>query len=116
MQSLKDIYQKRHNRIVDIVHSKIECANAGHKRTLKDKLLTPTVFHSTNNNNTFITNNTRPDIVSIDNNNKHVIITEIAVPYDGHISKTFQSKFDKYFPLSLEINALKGTELKLWFC
>ena len=102
---MQTIYQKRHNRIVDILHSKIECVSSK-KRVFKDKPLTPSLFHSTNNKNTFVTQCTRPDIVTVDEENKHVIISEVTVPFDGFFIKAFQSKFDKYFPLSQEINAL----------
>ena len=37
---------------------------------------------------------------------KSVKIIEISVPYDCHISLTYQEKFNKYFPLSQEINEL----------
>ena len=46
----------------------------------------------------------RPDITIIDKQNKHAILVEVSVPFDAHISLCFQKKFDKYFPLSLEIN------------
>ena len=35
-----------------------------------------------------------------------VYITEISIPYDGFLKQCYQSKFDKYFPLALELNDL----------
>ena len=51
-----------------------------------------------------VTNATKPDICIIDYEMKTVIIIEISTPFDAHIDKCYQSKFDKYFPLSLEIS------------
>ena len=48
----------------------------------------------------------RPDIVVVDEENKSVIINEICIPYDCHLTTCFQEKFNKYFPLSLEINEM----------
>ena len=31
---------------------------------------------------------------------------EISVPFDIHIQETYQAKFDKYYPLCLEVNQL----------
>ena len=56
--------------------------------------------------NEFETPHTRPDIVLIDHENRSVLINEIAIPYDCHISKCFQSKFEKYTPLAQQIGAL----------
>ena len=58
------------------------------------------------NQDCFNTRSVRPDIVSIDRDGRNVIITEIAIPFDCHIKKCYQEKFNKYFPLSLEINSL----------
>jgi hypothetical protein len=56
--------------------------------------------------NTFQNAHTRPDIVIIDHIQKQVKITEISVPFDCHIDTCYQEKFNKYFPLSMEINSL----------
>lgn len=105
---LKDIYQKRHNRIVDIIYSKVRHAN-GQNPVLKDTMLKPEMFVNENeqvSSSSFQTQNTRLDIVVIDNKTREVIITEISVPFDGHFEKCYNEKFNKYFPLSMEINEL----------
>ena len=102
---MKTINQKRHNRVIELIFSKVNSANQN-KVVLKDTPLKPSLFFSTNQNNTFSTDSTRPDIVTIDADQKYATIIEVSIPFDGHMSKTFQSKFDKYFPLSLEINDL----------
>ena len=33
-------------------------------------------------------------------------IVEIAVPFDIHIQETYQAKFEKYYPLCIEVNNL----------
>ena len=35
-----------------------------------------------------------------------VHMAEISIPYDGFLKHCYQSKFDKYFPLALELNNL----------
>ena len=95
------MYQKRHNRIVDLIFGKIKGANNG-KEVLKDTVLKPDLFDSAAD--TFRNKHTRPDIVVIDREQKTVMITEIAIPFDPHLQECFGSKFEKYFPLSLEIN------------
>merc|ERR1712240_480871 len=64
------------------------------------------MFFSTQNQNSFVTKHTRPDIVLIDDENKSVIISEISIPFDAFMGDCFQTKFDKYFPLCNEINEL----------
>ena len=69
-----------------------------------DSPVTSSLFSSNMEN--FNTRSNRPDIVLIDDISKSVIITEIAVPFDGYFNKSYDTKFNKYFPLSLEINAI----------
>ena len=40
---------------------------------------------------------------------KEVKIVEISTPFDAFIDNTYQSKFDKYFPLTLEISNFNFT-------
>ena len=102
---LQLFYQKRHNRIVDLVFDKIKSSNK-EKRVIKDSIIKPSMFFSTQNQNSFVTKHTRPDIVVIDDENKSVIISEISIPFDAFMGDCFQTKFDKYFPLCNEINEL----------
>ena len=99
----KSMYQKRHNRVVDFIHTKIAHVNSNCD-THKDKVLKPSMFNS--DVHSFLHTHTRPDIVVINHEDKSVKIIEISVPYDCHISLTYQEKFNKYFPLSQEINEL----------
>ena len=71
---------------------------------LKDTFITPDIFGS--QKPTFDHPHNRPDIVCIDKKSRTATIVEISVPYDAHIEKTYSHKFDKYYPLSLEINRL----------
>ena len=57
----------------------------------------------------FVTNATKPDIVIIDYEMKEVKIIEVSTPFDAFIDTTYQSKFDKYFPLTLEISSFDFT-------
>ena len=100
---LKSLYQSRHDRVVNLIFNKIQSKNCT-KMTLKDTPIKPSHFNS--NQESFVTRNNRPDIVLIDHVSKSVTITEIAIPFDGYIKKTYETKFDKYFPLCLEINAI----------
>jgi len=97
------MYQKRHNRIVDLIFDKIRASNGEHE-VLKDTVLTPQRFYSTQES--FRHSNIRPDITVIDRENQKVRITEIAVPFDAFLQVCFQNKFNKYFPLCLELNEL----------
>ena len=40
----------------------------------------------------------------IDKASKTVTLIEVSLPFDTFMNKCYESKFDKYFPLSLEIN------------
>ena len=92
----KQMYQDRHNRIVNLIYDKISNTNK-HSTVYKDKILKPNMFNS--DLESFVHHNTRPDIVVVDEVNKSVIINEICIPYDCHLATCFQEKFDKYFPL-----------------
>ena len=74
---------------------------------IKDQLIKPTNFIETENR-LFQTQACRPDITLtlIDVENKTVKIIEVAVPFDAFLDVSYQSKFEKYVPLSLEINEL----------
>ena len=99
----KLMYSERHNRIVDLVFEKVSFHNKT-SNNIKDKMLTPTLFGS--ELQAFDHLHKRPDITMIDEDTKQMALIEVAVPYDVFIKQCFQNKFDKYFPLSLEINGL----------
>ena len=101
---LKNMYQKRHDRIVSLIHDKIVGKSKSDTVVLKDTFLTPDKLDSQLPR--FEHPHTRPDIVCIDNKSRTVTLIEVAVPFDAHIDKTYTHKFDKYYPLSLEINQL----------
>ena len=100
---LKSIYQSRHDRIVNLIFNKIKSKNFT-EIMLKDTPIKPSIFNS--NQESFVTKNNRPDIVLVDHTLKTVTITEVAIPFDGYLKKAYETKFDKYFPLCLEINAM----------
>ena len=100
-QLFKNLYQSRHNTIVNLLHDKIVSANETCK-VYKDKVLTPTLFDSSES--TFNHTHKRPDIVVVNKEEKSAILIEVSIPFDCHIEKCYQGKFNKYFPLSQEIN------------
>ena len=102
-RELKNIYSKRHNRIVDLVHNKIKPTQF--VTVIKDGILTPSVFQNSNNDS-FDTTHRHPDITIINRDTKEVQLVVIAVPFDIHIQETYQAKFEKYYPLCSEINSL----------
>ena len=102
-RELKNIYSKRHNRLIDLIHDKIK--PAPNVTVIKDGILSPNLFQNTNNGS-FITTYRRPDITIINRETKEVHIVEIAVPFDIHIQETYQAKFEKYFPLCIEVKVL----------
>ena len=108
-RELKNIYSKRHNRLVDLIHGKIK--PTPNVTVIKDGILTPSVFQDTNQNS-FVTTHRRPDITIIDRESGEVKFIEISVPFDIHIQETYQAKFDKYYTLCLEV---KGLNQKLLF-
>ena len=57
-------------------------------------------------NRSFVTRDTRPVIPIINKTDKTAYLVEVSSPFDSHLQKCYQSKFDKYLPLSLEINDL----------
>ena len=99
-KQLKDMYTKRHNRLVDLIYEKIPSQH--NMSIIKDKTLTPSDFNDSSES--FITTHRRPDITVIDTETRQVFLVEIAVPFDTFIGETYQNKFEKYLPLSREIN------------
>ena len=97
-------YQARHNRIVDLVHDKVVAYNANIK-VIKDHIVKPNDFIETHSPS-FETQARRPDIILIDKQNRTVKIVEVQVPFDAFLKLSYQTKFEKYVPLSMEINAL----------
>ena len=97
----KGLYQERHNRIVNLIFTKVAARG---KEVLKDTVLRPALFDGYSES--FRHKHTRPDIVVVDRDLRKVIIIEVAIPFDAHIPKCYQGKFEKYFPLALEINQL----------
>ena len=54
----------------------------------------------------FVHPNTRPDIVIINRDEKEVTIIEISTPFDSFLDTCYNSNFNRYFPLSMELNDL----------
>ena len=102
----KDMYTKRHNRVLEFVHAKVASAVPKSCTVLKDSFLKPHIFTQQHTDQTFNTTHTRPDMTVVDTTNKRVTLVEISIPFDGFIDQCFQSKFDKYMPLCVEINNL----------
>ena len=74
----------------------------------KEKIMTPSLFIY-DEDTQLTTNAIKPDIVTIDYENREVKIIEISTPYDSFIDIKYQSKFDKHFPLTLEISEFDFT-------
>ena len=101
----KNMYQKRHNRIVDLIFDRLRyLSNYQNLEMFKDCILKPCMFESEDTQ--FTHPHTRPDIFTIDKDLKHVTITEIAVPFDAHLDRCYNEKFKKYFPLSRELDEM----------
>ena len=98
------MYQQRHDRIVNLIYDKVVGRSKVDTVVLKDTFITPDKLGS--QKATFDHPNNRPDIVCIDKKSRTATIVEISVPFDAHIEKTYTHKFDKYDPLSLEMNQL----------
>jgi len=96
------LYQARHNRIVDLICQHVPCTAT--REVIKDSVLSPELFHGSNTS--FQTSSTRPDITIIDEENRDVLLTEIAVPFDSHIDQCYEQKFLKYLNLCQEISSL----------
>ncbi|XP_077984864.1 uncharacterized protein LOC144439452 [Glandiceps talaboti] len=73
-------------------------------QSLEDTILTPHMFGA--DLESFTTTAIRPDITIIDTTSHEVFLVEVSVPFDGHIDRCYTEKFDKYIPLSFEINNL----------
>ena len=101
---LNSFYVERHNRIVNVVFEKLKYhCSKNNMCFFKEKPLTPSLFMF-DEGVQFVSNAIKPDIVTIDYEMKEVKIIEISTPFDAFIDSTYQSKFDKYFPLTLEIS------------
>ena len=103
---MKNYYQKRHNRVVDLISQKINTLLSKHAQCemIKDTILKPQMFESEQEN--FVNHHTRPDIVIINKDEKEVTIIEISTPFDSFLETCYNQKFNKYLPLSLELNDL----------
>ena len=106
---LKSFYIDRHNRLVDLIFEKIKTHSSMQNVSyFKEKLLAPSLFMFDEGEH-FMTNAIKPDIVTINYETRQVKIIEISTPFDAFIDQTYQSKFDKYFPLTLEISQFDFT-------
>ena len=105
---LKSYYIERHDRIVNLICSKISShIISDDAAILSDTFLKPCTFDNTISSDcTFTTSYNRPDITVIDHSSKNVKIIEISTPFDSHIDKCFASKSLKYTPLASEIDNL----------
>ena len=87
------MYEKRHDRIVELVNQKIRSSVQATENIdiLKDTILKPYMFESVEEE--FTHSHARPHIVSINRDKKEVTITEISVPFDAHLDNCYKNKF-----------------------
>ena len=104
-KAMKNIYQKRHNRIVDMLYIKLTSKNPNVK-IIKDSIIRPQTFDETSPRLQFTCPAIRPDIVVVNDIEKTAFIVEIATPFDSFIGRCYDEKFNKYFPLTVELNEL----------
>ena len=104
-KAMKNIYQKRHNRLVDLLHSKLT-SKKQNVNIIKDSIIRPQMFDETTARLQFQCPAIRPDIVIINNSDKTAFIVEIATPFDAFLGRCYDEKFNKYFPLSVELSEL----------
>ena len=107
-RKMKLMYQKRHNRIVDMLYSKITSMTIHKDCTIiKDSIIRPNMFDpNAPSYQHFRCPATRPDIVIINEEEKTALIIEFASPYDPFLGKCYDEKFCKYFPLTVELSEL----------
>ena len=112
-RSSKSLYQKRHNRIANILIRNISDANPG-SDILSDKIVKPCHFDTSfDESETFVgLQAVRPDAMIIDKVNRTCFIAEVAVPFDTFLGECYNSKFNKYLPLCQSIHDL-GYECKI---
>ena len=99
----KSYYQKRHNRIADVIVKAVRDVNPN-AEILTDQPVKPCHFVTVSNEIRFEgVNAYRPDACVINHENRTCLLLEVAVPFDPFVPICFQSKFDKYFPLCQRI-------------
>ena len=110
-QSSKSLYQKRHNRIANILTRNISDSNPGFD-TLSDQLVKPCNFDASfAPSQTFVgLQAIRPDAMFIDKTNRTCLLMEVAVPFDAFVGECYESKLNK--PLCQSIHDL-GYECKI---
>ena len=81
-KAMKNIYQKRHNRIVDMLYTKLTSKNPNVK-IIKDSIIRPQTFDETSPRLQFTCPAIRPDIVVVNDTEKTAFIVEIATPFDS---------------------------------
>ena len=87
---MQAFYQKRHNRIIDLLHKKITAMTI-HKesRVIKDSTITPQLFDANSEILNFDAHATRPDIVIINDSEKTAFIIEFSAPFYAFIGKCY---------------------------
>ena len=75
-------------------------------KIIKDSIIRPQTFDETSPRLQFTCPAIRPDIVVINDTEKTAFIVEIATPFDSFIGRCYDEKFNKYFPLTVELNEL----------
>ena len=95
------MYQARHNRLVDLICKNLPQTNSC--TVYKDRVVTPQLFQS---DTTFSSTATRPDITIINEEDREVLLAEIAVPFDAFIDICYSKKFEKDIELCHEITTL----------
>ena len=102
--SSKNSFQKRHDRIVEIVRRNVAFTNTT-STILDNKIIKPTHFGAESDAFT-ATTHTKPDLCLINNTKNTCTIIEVSVPFDAFASECYKHKFHKYQPLNQSIQEL----------
>lgn len=107
--ALKGLYTARHDRIVDLIASKLRSALGQYTQFHINKRVQMDWFissHTLNSFNSMVGSfpNT-PDIVMIDECNKTVLLLEIGCSFDAYMDSCFSDKWTKYQALANAISA-----------
>ena len=106
-RKFKDLYSRRHDRIVSTVSEKIQKSNpASHLFVNK---MAETVFPALRNETKEISSR-KPDIIELKENEKECEIIEITVCFDMYMEQSYSGKAEKYKELIrvLEQNGIKA--------
>ncbi len=99
--TFRQCYIDRHDRSVDHIHDELmKSPLYKEARFFKNKVINHNVIPTLDISEL---RHTKPDVLVLDDRNKVAFIIEVSHPIDAFFDSCYNTKFEKYMPLSMEI-------------